>query len=133
MAFQRSGSLHCAGPIDNLSVPSAVTKGYAPNGKNLIYVSVRGDWEGDDDQLTDAIRQQAEVWFGPDVKLWNHLTTVTVPKALPNETPLSRRRRPRSSYLAPGLFLCGDHLTTSSINGALVAGRLAAEEVLRSV
>ena len=39
------------GPIDNLSVPSAVT-GYAPNGKNLIYVSVRGDWEGDDDQLT---------------------------------------------------------------------------------
>ena len=122
-----------AGPIDNLSVPSAVTKGYAPNGKNLIYVSVRGDWEGDDDQLTDAIRQQAEVWFGPDVKLWNHLTTVTVSKALPNETPLSRRRRPRSSYLAPGLFLCGDHLTTSSINGALVAGRLAAEEVLRSV
>ena len=120
------------GPIDNLSVPSAVTKGYAPNGKNLIYVSVRGDWEGDDDQLTGAIRQQAEVWFGPDVKLWNHLTTVTVAKALPNETPLARRRRPRSSYLAPGLFLCGDHLTTSSINGALVAGRLAAEEVLRS-
>ncbi len=121
-----------AGPIDNLSVPSAVTEGYAPNGKNLVYVSVRGDWEGEDDQLIAAIRHQAEVWFGPDVKLWNHLATITVPKALPNETPLSRRRRPRSSYLAPGLFLCGDHLTTSSINGALVAGRLTAEEVLRS-
>ena len=102
------------------------------DGKNLVYVSVRGDWEGEDDQLIAAIRHQAEVWFGPDVKLWNHLATITVPKALPNETPLSRRRRPRSSYLAPGLFLCGDHLTTSSINGALVAGRLTAEEVLRS-
>ena len=121
------------GPIDNLSVPSAVTEGYAPDGKDLIYVSVRGDWEGEDNQLPDAIRQQAEVWFGPDVKLWNHLSTVTVPKALPVETPLSRRQRPRSNYLAPGLFLCGDHLTTSSINGALVAGRLAAEEVLRAV
>ena len=120
------------GPIDNLSVPSAVTEGYAPDGKNLIYVSVRGDWEGEDDQLVYAIRQQAEVWLGPDVKLWKHLSTVTVPKALPIETPLSRRRRPPSSFLAPGLFLCGDHLTTSSINGALVAGRLAAEEVLQS-
>ena len=121
-----------AGPIDNLSVPSAVTEGYAPDEKNLIYVSVRGDWEGEDNQLPGAIRQQAEVWFGPDVKLWNHLSTVTIPKALPIETPLSRRRRPQSSYLAPGIFLCGDHLTTSSINGALVAGRLAAEEVLQS-
>jgi protoporphyrinogen oxidase len=121
------------GPIDNLSVPSAVTEGYAPEEKNLIYVSVRGDWEGEDNQLPGAIRQQAEVWFGPDVKLWKHLSTVTMPKALPVETPLSRRRRPRSSYLAPGLFLCGDHLTTSSINGALLAGRIAAEEVLQSV
>ena len=68
------------GPIDNLSVPSAVTKGYAPNGKNLIYVSVRSDWEGDDDQLTSAVRSQAEAWFGPDVKLWNHLATVKVAK-----------------------------------------------------
>jgi phytoene dehydrogenase-like protein len=121
------------GPIDNLSVPSAVTEGYAPDGKNLIYVSVRSDWEGEDNQLPDAIRKQAEVWFGPDVKLWRHLSTVTVPKALPIETPLARRQRPRSSHLAPGLFLCGDHLTTSSINGALVAGRLAAQEVLESV
>ena len=120
------------GSIDNLSVPSAVTEGYAPGGKNLIYVSVRGDWESEDDQLVGEIRQQAEVLLGPSVKLWKHLSTVTVPKALPIETPLSRRRRPSSSFLAPGLFLCGDHLTTSSINGALVAGRLAAEEVLQS-
>lgn len=121
-----------AGPIDNVSVPSAVTKGYAPDGKNLIYVSVRSDWEGGDDQLTSAVRSQAEAWFGPDATLWNHLATVKVPKALPIETPLSRQQRPRSSCVSSGLFLCGDHLTSSSINGALVAGRLAAEDVLRS-
>ncbi len=121
-----------AGPIDNLSVPSAVTKGYAPDGKNLIYVSVRSDWKGEDDQLASAVRRQAEAWFGPDATRWNHLATVNVPKALPIETPLSRQQRPRSSCLDTGLFLCGDHLTSSSINGALVAGRLAAEEVVRS-
>ena len=120
------------GPIDNLSTPSAVADGYAPEGKNLIYVSIRGDWEGEDESLPVAIRKQARAWFGAEVEQWNHVTTVSVPHALPVETPTSRRQRFQSNRLAPGLFLCGDHLTTSSINGALAAGRLAAEEVLRS-
>ena len=120
------------GPIDNLSTPSAVASGYAPEGKNLIYVSIRGDWEGEDELLPVAIRKQARAWFGTEVEQWNHVTTVSVPHALPVETPTSRRQRFQSNRLAPGLFLCGDHLTTSSINGALAAGRLAAEEVLRS-
>jgi phytoene dehydrogenase-like protein len=120
------------GPIDNLSTPSAVTSGYAPEGKNLIYVSVRGDWQGKAEQLPATIRQQARAWFGVEVEQWKDFATVSVPRALPIETPASRQQRFPSNYLAPGLFLCGDHLTTSSINGALAAGRLAAEEVLRS-
>ena len=92
------------GPIDNLSVPSAVTDGYAPDGKNLIYVSVRSDWEGEDNQLPDAIRKQAEVWFGPDVKLWRHLSTVTVPKALPIETPRSKTTKATIKSSRPRTF-----------------------------
>ncbi len=121
-----------AGPIDNLTVPSAVATGYAPAGQTLIYLSVRGDWTGPADELPTAVRRQAAGWIGSETDSWRHLTTVAVPRALPVETPAVRRSRPASGQLGPGLFLCGDHLTTSSINGALAAGRLVAESLLAS-
>lgn len=118
------------GPIDNLTVPSAVATGYAPVGKSLVYVSVRGDWNGSLDDIPDAICQQAVRWLGPQVDTWRHLTTVTVPLALPVETPAVRQARPVSAQLGHGLFFCGDHLTTASINGAMAAGRQVAEDIL---
>jgi len=121
-----------AGPIDNLTVPSAVAAGYAPAGQTLVYASVRGDWTGMQEQLPEAIRQQAANWLSDEAAGWRHLTTVTVPRALPVETPAVRRSRLGSARIAPGLLLCGDHLTTSSINGALTAGRRVAEELLGS-
>lgn len=121
-----------AGPIDNLTVPSAVAAGYAPAGQTLIYASVRGDWTGPASELPAAIRRQAADWIGSGAEGWRQLATVTVPRALPVETPAVRRARPASGQLCPGLFLCGDHLTTSSINGALAAGRLVAEGLLAS-
>ncbi len=117
-----------AGPIDNLTVPSDVAAGYAPSGQSLITVSVRSDWIGEQ-SLEEAVRQQARQWFGEAVLSWRHLTTIDVPRSLPEETPEARGRRPASS-LGDGLFLCGDHLTTSSINGALKSGRLCGEAVL---
>jgi phytoene dehydrogenase-like protein len=121
-----------AGPIDNLTVPSAVAAGYAPAGQSLIYASVRGDWTGAVADLPAAIQQQAAGWLGAEVNGWRQLATVAVPRALPVETPAVRRARPVSGQLGPGLFLCGDHLTTSSINGALAAGRRVAETLLAS-
>jgi len=121
-----------AGPIDNLTVPSAVAADYAPAGQTLVYASVRGDWNGAADNLAVAIKRQAAGWLGAEADGWRQLTTVTVPRALPVETPAVRRARPASARLAPGLLLCGDHLTTSSINGALTAGRRVAEELLGS-
>jgi len=51
------------GPIDNLSVPSDVVGGYAPVDTTLVSVSVREDWQGDDNQRPDAVRRQAASWF----------------------------------------------------------------------
>ena len=121
-----------AGPIDNLTVPSAVAAGYAPKGQSLVYASVRGDWTGAAADLPAAIQQQAAGWLGTEVNGWRQLATVAVPRALPVETPAVRRARSVSGQLGPGLFLCGDHLTTSSINGALAAGRRVAETLLAS-
>jgi predicted NAD/FAD-dependent oxidoreductase len=53
-----------------------------------------------------------------------------VPQALPDEAPAARRLRPSAPRLADGLFICGDHCTTASINGALASGRRCAAAVL---
>jgi predicted NAD/FAD-dependent oxidoreductase len=111
------------GPIDNLTVPSDVVAGYAPAGQSLVAVSVRQGWQGDEGQLIDAVREQAAGWFGAAARSWRHLKTTHVRHALPDETPAARRLRPSSPRLADGLFLCGDHCSSASINGALASGR----------
>jgi phytoene dehydrogenase-like protein len=118
------------GPIDNLTVPSDVVPGYAPEGRSLITVSVRQEWPGSEADLPEAIRRQACSWFGDGPRGWQHLKTVVVPHALPDESPAARRERPPAPKLADGLFICGDHCTSASINGALASGRWCAEAVL---
>jgi predicted NAD/FAD-dependent oxidoreductase len=58
---------------------------------------------------------------------------VAVPRALPDESPAARRLRPASARLASGLFICGDHCASGSINGALASGRRAAAAVMAAV
>ena len=118
-----------SGPIDNLTVPSDVAAGYAPAGRSVVSVSIRGDWNGADEDLPEAVRRQAAGWLGGDAASWRHLATVRVPLALPDESPAARATRPGSPRLAPGLFLCGDHCAAASINGALASGRRCADAI----
>jgi len=118
------------GPIDNVTVPSDVAGGYAPPGAAVVYVSIRQDWSGNDGDLHDAVRRQAAGWFGQSAHAWRHLKTVRIDHALPDESPAARRGRVAAPEFAPGLFICGDHCTTASINGALASGRACAEAVL---
>jgi phytoene dehydrogenase-like protein len=120
------------GPIDNLTVPSDVVAGYAPAGAALVNVSIRGDWHGDEAATAEAVKAQAARWIGATVAGWRHMATVHVPLALPDETVAARAARPAGPRLAPGLFICGDHCSSASINGALVSGRTCAEAVLES-
>ena len=118
------------GPIDNLTVPSDVAAGYAPPGAALVAVSVRQGFSDAGEPLVEAVREQAAGWFGGETRRWRPVATVSVPHALPDESPAARRSRPVSPRLAAGLFLCGDHCGSASINGALASGRRAAEAVL---
>lgn len=111
-------------------MPSDVAPGYAPPGGSLITVSVREDFassrQGD---LAAAVREQASGWFGSAARGWRELATVEVSRGLPDESPAARRLRPVSPRLAEGLVVCGDHVASASINGALASGRRAAEAV----
>jgi hypothetical protein len=117
------------GPIDNLTVPSDVVGGYAPAGAALITVSLRSGGPSGADTV-EAVKRQAEGWFGSQVGRWRHLATVPVHEALPDESVAARALRPLAPRLAPGLLVCGDHCTSGSINGAMVSGRRCAAALL---
>jgi phytoene dehydrogenase-like protein len=60
-----------------------------------------------------------------------HLTSVTVPGAQPAAVPPLRLRRPVD--LGDGLYVCGDHRDTPSIQGAMASGARAGRAVLRAL
>ena len=116
------------GPVNNAQVMSAVAPSYAPPGRALVTASVLGDPEPDDLALDAAARGQLHGWFGDQVDGWRPIRVDRVPHALPDFPSLSPPERP--ARLADGLYVTGDWRRNGSINGALVAGRHAAEAVL---
>ena len=119
------------GPINNLCVPSQVAPGYAPPGQSLISVSVLGAHE-DQQRLVEQVRDQLNDWFGPIVTTWRHLRTYSIPYALPSMHCTTAEPIEKPAAVHEGLFVCGDHCDTASINGAMASGRRAAEIVLQA-
>jgi phytoene dehydrogenase-like protein len=120
------------GPVNNLCVPSEVSRGYAPAGAALVSASVLGDPAASDADLEAAVRRQLRGWFGQQVDGWRHLRTDRVRHALPRqEPPLAPSGQP--ARVAPGLYRAGDALATASLNGAMASGRRAAAAVLEDL
>ncbi len=119
-----------AGPAVNVVVMSRVSRAYAPSGSELVSVSVVGRDDWSEDELDRAVRAQMRTWFGDGPLTWRLLKSYRIRYALPDQRPpaLSPARRP--ARIEKGLYVCGDHRTDGSINGALLSGRLAAEALL---
>lgn len=117
-----------SGPINNLCVPSAVAPTYAPAGQSLISASTVGIPEQDDAALEKAVRAQLTSWFGPGVAGWRHLKTYRLPFSLPARASLDPAALP--VHPSAGLYVCGDHRETPSLQGAMASGRRAAAAVL---
>lgn len=119
-----------SGLINNLCVPSNVQPSYAPPGFSLISVSVVGQPPADSDVWEPAVRRELHDWFGRQVERWTHLRTYQIRHAQPDLDQSDGEERP---VRAQGLYVCGDHRATPSINGALLSGRRAAEAVLQDL
>ena len=114
-----------SGPVNHLCVPSNVARSYAPAGQALISASTVGIPEGDDAALERDVRRQLGGWFGSAVAGWRHLRTYRIPFALPARASLEPAALPVRRR--PGLYVCGDHRETPSLQGAMASGRRAAE------
>ncbi|MDA7858937.1 FAD-dependent oxidoreductase [Mariniblastus sp.] len=123
-----------SGPINNLCVPSLVAPETAPDGKSLISVSCLGATEdGREESLRQEVLAQARDWFGNTVVQWRHLRTYSIPYALPKANPAFFNRGEFAQTRFDELYICGDHLETASLEGAMLSGRITAQNVIASL
>jgi phytoene dehydrogenase-like protein len=114
------------GPVTSTAVLSAVSSSYSPDRRALVVSTVvstaaeRRDLSG----LEKDVRAHLQVLYGTDTSDWEHLRTYHLPQALPAVRPPHNFRRP--VRVMGGLYVCGDHRDSSSVQGAMVSGRRAA-------
>ena len=113
------------GPCRNIAIMSNVAPEYAPQGSALIVAA--GPTTRSDPPLTEA-QQQLDRVFGSQSESWELVKQGIVEHAQPMFVPGATFRRRIQEDCQ--IVVAGDHRTTPSIQGALVSGRLAAQEVL---
>lgn len=122
------------GPVLNLAVLTDVSASYGPRGKALISTTVVGEPGASDAELEQAVRVQMAAWYGADAtRSWRHLRTYRIRWAQFDQSPGTLEPPARPVRRSPGLYVCGDHVENASINGALAAGRRAAEAVIQDL
>jgi Flavin containing amine oxidoreductase len=118
-----------AGLVNNVCVPSDLSADYAPAGEALVSVSVLGSAEIGD--FEGKVRTELEAWFGSEVGDWRHLRTYRIERALPWQEPSGRATGP-GFIMESGCYVCGDHLWSASIEGAVISGMRTADAILKS-
>ncbi|MDG4789144.1 FAD-dependent oxidoreductase [Micromonospora sp. WMMD1102] len=111
--------------VANTVVVSRAAPTYAPAGRHLVATSVAGPMVPPE----PVVRVELARLYGRPVDDWAHLTTVTVPAALPAAPPPQGRLR-RPVVIGDGVFVAGDHRASPSVQGALASGWRAAGAVL---
>ncbi|XVF44719.1 hypothetical protein PTKIN_Ptkin02bG0146700 [Pterospermum kingtungense] len=119
------------GIINNMFFATNVAPSYGPSKKALVSVSLIGLYENtSDDDLTAEVVRELSGWFGASkVGSWKHLRTYRIGFAQPNQSPPTDLMK--NPNIGPGLYLCGDYITSATFDGALVSGRRAVEALLK--
>lgn len=118
------------GPVWNTAVMTAAAPSYAPPTRHLVEATCLLDRPDGDAPEGDVLRHVGEI-YGCDTSGWRTVVRHRIAAALPAMPPPLDVRSPVA--LGEGVFLCGDHRDTPSIQGALVSGQRAAEAVHASL
>ena len=113
------------GQLVNSVVVTDAQPAYSPDGRALVASSTLAV------TTEQQVREEVARAHGVSPGELAHLTTVTVPGAQPAAIPPLEHRRPVD--LGGGLFVCGDHRDTPSIQGAMASGARTARAVLRTL
>ena len=110
------------GPVLNSIVISNFVPSYAPVGRSLLSTTTI------EHTSESEVRRHLALLWGKESQSWHLIAKYEIPKALPIFAPGSSLAT--TSKISDGVFIAGDFRTASSQNGALLSGRLAAQELL---
>ena len=114
------------GPALDVAIMTNVAPSYSSTNKALIAAAVPGEKKLDD---IGPVINQMKRWFGETVNDWQHLRTYSIAHGQPDLKAGDSFRK--EIKIREGVFMCGDHRDTPSIQGALVSGRRTAELYLK--
>lgn len=113
------------GPVAHTAVVSRVDPSRAPAGRSLISSTVLGPPPPD---IETAVRMHLSRLYGTSTARWETLAVHHTPEAVPAMRAPHDLRRP--VRLLAGLYVCGDHRDTSTVQGALHSGHRASTAIL---
>ncbi|MFE0642957.1 FAD-dependent oxidoreductase [Streptomyces sp. NPDC058877] len=109
----------------NTCVLTEVHPGYAQDGRALVSTSVLGELPPEEEgRLGEALAEA----YDTDTHSWQTVHRITVRDALPAMPP--PHPLTRTTRFDAGVYVCGDHRATGSVQGAMASGARAAREVL---
>jgi phytoene dehydrogenase-like protein len=118
------------GFLDRVTPLTNVAPSYAPAGQHLLScVSLNGQ-DLDDATIEQRSRTELTHLFGEKASGLRCLGIHRHAHAQFRQPPHWRDHRPRIRTTTPGLYLAGEYMQSSSINGALLSGLEAARAVL---
>ncbi len=118
------------GFVNNAVEISAIAPSYAPRGQHLLSVVALGGFERSDAEIYRRGVEEVTRWY-PEADL-APLAIYRIPYAQFSQPPGIHERLPKNRTGTPGLVLAGEYTEDSSINGSMLSGEKAAEEVMRA-
>ncbi|MEV7070798.1 NAD(P)/FAD-dependent oxidoreductase [Streptomyces sp. NPDC093990] len=116
------------GPVAHTAVVSEVDPSRAPAGRALISSTVLGTPPSD---LEAAVRTHLARLYGTSTHRWETLAVHHTREAVPAMPAPHDLRRP--VRLLAGLYVCGDHRDTSTVQGALHSAHRATTAILKDL
>ncbi len=127
LAVDGRGTQTPPGPVWNAATVTTAAPSYAPAGRHLVEATTllaRPDGTAGEEQVLAHLGDL----YGCSTDGWEVVAHHVVPDAVPATPPPLQLTR--SVVVGDGVFVCGDHRDTASIQGALVSGQRAARAVL---
>ncbi|MGI9049583.1 MAG: NAD(P)/FAD-dependent oxidoreductase [Rubrobacteraceae bacterium] len=116
------------GFLNNFVEVSNIAPSYAPPGRGLVSAVALGVPDLPDEELYRRGVEDISQWY-PEADL-TPLAVYRIPYAQFDQPPGIHGKLPRNDTATPGLVLAGEYTEDSSINGSMLSGEKAAEEVL---
>jgi phytoene dehydrogenase-like protein len=110
------------GPVINSIVISNLVTTYSPQGRSLM-ASTTLEFASESE-----VRRHLALMWGVQTSKWSLIAKYEIPKSLPIFAVGNLSAQ--SSRISKNVYVAGDYRTAPSQNGALLSGRLAAQELL---